>query len=244
MTYFVSLLSQIPKGLGSATAGVNRAWISSSSTSYAKMPSIRTTVPKMKPQERTEPTSHPTKFPTCLILNITLEPLSIVPLKRGLVLVQKKRAEVLESSETVIRSERSEWVAPSVLVLRRFVNIPRFEKRTKNNNFSNISVLRRDEFTCGYCGGEGRTIDHIVPRSRGGSNAWDNLVACCHRCNSRKANRLLSELSGTMRLTPRALHSLRLPPARFTSRPVGSDLLDRIHVDPRWSKFAPARGAN
>jgi 5-methylcytosine-specific restriction endonuclease McrA len=95
-------------------------------------------------------------------------------------------------------SERLTVSAPSVMRLSRYVRVP----YRSGVPMTRAGVLRRDGRVCAYCGKRADTIDHVVPRSRGGTHSWDNCVAACRACNSRKADRLLSELGWTLRQPP------------------------------------------
>ena len=104
------------------------------------------------------------------------------------VLVLKERAEMLERGEGALHSERLEMARPCVIRLHRYVRIPRDVHRRK---ITRKAVLARDAWTCQYCGRQaaGLTVDHVIPRSRGGDSEWDNIVAACAPCNRRKGNR-------------------------------------------------------
>ncbi|HEY5727885.1 MAG TPA: HNH endonuclease, partial [Acidimicrobiia bacterium] len=120
-----------------------------------------------------------------LVLNATYEPLSVVPARRAVVLVLLERAEVVESNGHIYRSEYVTIDAPSVIKLRRFVKV-RFDRRTPLNR---RAVFIRDDHSCQYCGRPAENLDHVVPRTQGGSHTWDNVVAACRRCNTRKGGR-------------------------------------------------------
>ena len=136
-----------------------------------------------------------------LVLNAGYEPLSIVSFKRALVLVLEGKATVLASDdEHPIWSSAGAWERPSVILLRRYVRIP----GARAVPVSRRGVLRRDGSRCAYCGGSATTIDHINPRSRGGEDTWENLVACCLRCNNVKGDRTPMEMGWMMRTTPKA----------------------------------------
>jgi len=135
-----------------------------------------------------------------LVLNASYEPLCVVPVRRAVLLLLLDKAVVEQAGELVLRSERLAVVAPSVVRLQRFVRVPR---RTRVA-ITRRAVLARDGERCAYCAGRADTIDHVVPRSRSGPHAWENVVAACARCNHRKADRLLSELGWELGFTPRA----------------------------------------
>src|SRR5262249_37679851 len=120
-----------------------------------------------------------------LVLNATLQPLAVVPARRAVVLVLKEKADIVHSNGIVFRSERVELPAPSVVKLRYFVNVP-FRARAA---LTRRAVFARDGWVCQYCGAAAENVDHVVPKSRGGEHAWENVVAACRRGNSRQESR-------------------------------------------------------
>jgi 5-methylcytosine-specific restriction endonuclease McrA len=136
---------------------------------------------------------------SCLALNASFEPLTIVPARRAVRLVLDGKAEILEHDDArQFRSESRIVPCPSVIRLVRYVHVPYRFRRQVTNTF----LFARDDYTCQYCGRRknelrGRqflTRDHIVPVSRGGENQWDNVVTSCSTCNHRKGDRLPSEV--------------------------------------------------
>ncbi|MBV6508763.1 MAG: hypothetical protein JJLCMIEE_01829 [Acidimicrobiales bacterium] len=136
---------------------------------------------------------------SALVLNASQEPLSVVPTRRALLLVLADKADVLHHNGEVVRSERLTIHMPSVVRLRYYVRVP-FRRGAALNR---RTVFLRDRHTCQYCGSTAESIDHVVPRSRGGSHSWDNVVAACRRCNTRKRDRLLVEAGMRLHRTPR-----------------------------------------
>ena len=162
-----------------------------------------------------------------LVLNASYEPINVCTMRRATVLVLKERAEVLEEREGAIRSERLELQRPCVIRLVRYVRIPRDVHRRK---ITRKAVLARDAWTCQYCGHQatGLTVDHVIPRSRGGQSEWDNIVAACAPCNRRKGNR-----------TP---HEARMHPTTRPKAP-GPTVFIRIaspRIPPAWETYLPA----
>jgi 5-methylcytosine-specific restriction endonuclease McrA len=135
-----------------------------------------------------------------LVLNATYEPLSVVSFRRAVVLVLKEKAEIVHEGDEAIRSERLEMRVPSVIRLRRFVRVP-YRTRVP---LSRRAVFVRDGHRCQYCDGAAESLDHVVPTSRGGEHVWENVVACCRRCNSAKEDRLLHETDLKLSRHPRA----------------------------------------
>jgi 5-methylcytosine-specific restriction endonuclease McrA len=133
-----------------------------------------------------------------LVLNATYEPLCVVPVRRAVVLVLKEKAEVLHASDRFLHSERSSVAVPSVIRLTHFVKVP-FRARAALNR---RAVFARDDYRCQYCGAGAENIDHVVPRSRGGQHIWENVVAACRPCNTRKEDRFLHESGLVLRRRP------------------------------------------
>ena len=125
-------------------------------------------------------------MPRALVLNATDQPLAVVTARRAVVLVLKEKAEMVASNGVVFRSERLALPAPSVVRLRYFVKIP----YRAHAALTRRAVFARDAWACQYCGRAAENVDHVIPRSLGGTHTWDNVVAACRRCNSRKENRL------------------------------------------------------
>jgi 5-methylcytosine-specific restriction endonuclease McrA len=166
-----------------------------------------------------------------LVLNASYEPINVCTVRRATVLLLKSRAELLERGEGALHSERMEVHRPCVIRLVRYVRIPRDVHRRK---ITRKAVLARDSYTCQYCGREaaGLTVDHVIPRSRGGQSVWENIVASCAPCNRRKGNRLPREIS---------MHPARHP------KPPGPTVFIRIaapKVPNAWEPYLGARNGN
>ena len=135
-----------------------------------------------------------------LVLNATYEPLSIVSGRRAVVLLLREKADVIETSAAVWRSERQSVPVPSVIRLRTFVKVPYARRIPLNRR----AVFARDGGRCQYCAKPAENLDHVVPRSRGGQHAWENVVAACRRCNTRKGNQTPHEAGLRLHRSPRA----------------------------------------
>jgi 5-methylcytosine-specific restriction endonuclease McrA len=137
-----------------------------------------------------------------LVLNATYEPINVCTVRRATVLVLKSKAEIVERGDGRLRSERMALERPVVIRLITYVRVPRDVHRRK---ITRKAVLARDSWTCQYCGQRkpGLTVDHVIPRSRGGTSAWDNIVASCAACNRRKGNRLPREVQMHPRRRPK-----------------------------------------
>jgi 5-methylcytosine-specific restriction endonuclease McrA len=133
-----------------------------------------------------------------LVLNATYEPLGVVACRRAVVLVLDAKAELLHDTGDAIHSEHLVLPVPSVIRLRQFVKVP-FRRRAPLNR---RGVFARDGHRCQYCGGPAESLDHVIPRSRGGEHAWDNVVAACRPCNVRKRDRMLADTSMQLRSRP------------------------------------------
>ena len=156
-----------------------------------------------------------------LLLNATYEPLCVVSSRRAIVLVLAEKAEPVDTAAEVVHAERVSLAVPVVVRLTRYVRVP-FPAQVP---LSRRAVFTRDGQTCVYCGGSATSIDHVVPRSRGGTHTWDNVVAACRRCNHTKADRSLAELGWKLPHPPRT-------PSGAAWR-----LLGARTVDPRWREW-------
>jgi 5-methylcytosine-specific restriction endonuclease McrA len=121
-----------------------------------------------------------------LVLNHNYEPLNICSLRRAVSLILLGKAEVVRTNGHYVLTVSGGFEAPSVVRLRYSVKRPLPQVRV-----SRRAILARDRFTCQYCGHTSRelTVDHVVPRRLGGMDTWENLVACCRRCNLHKSDR-------------------------------------------------------
>ena len=128
---------------------------------------------------------------TVLVLNASYDPINFTNWKRAVVLLLKEKAQVLSSR---------------VIRLIDYVKIPLhkivFHKPTR------ALIYQRDDHTCQYCGSQKRlTIDHVVPKSRGGQDTWENMVVACSSCNTKKGNTLLEQTGMKLKRTPRPMEN-------------------------------------
>ena len=135
-----------------------------------------------------------------LVLNATYEPIGVVSARRAVVLALDEKVDVLADTGEIIGSARLSVPVPSVIRLRYYVKVP--YKRTAP--LSRRAVFARDQGKCQYCGRSAESIDHVIPRSKGGAHEWVNVVACCRRCNTYKGDRLLDNCSLQLSTTPTA----------------------------------------
>ena len=167
------------------------------------------------------PVPSPGTTSATLLLNATFEPLCVVSSRRAIVLVLADKAVPVDSAADVVHAATVSLAVPVVVRLTRYVRVP----YPSSVPLSRRAVFTRDGQTCVYCGGSATSIDHVVPRSRGGTHTWDNVVAACRRCNHTKADRSLAELGWTLPTPPRT--------------PTGAEwrLLGHRTVDPRWREW-------
>ena len=159
-----------------------------------------------------------------LLLNASHEPLCVVPMRRAVVLVLKEKAEIVARNGAELHAERMTLPVPSVIRLNHYVRVP-YRSRVPR---SRRAVFARDGHKCQYCNRAAENIDHVLPRSRGGPHSWDNVVASCRSCNSRKEDRLPAEAGLTLRHQPREPHA-----DLWVVATAGT-------IDPAWEPFLPA----
>ena len=126
-----------------------------------------------------------------LVLNQSYQPLMVVGAKRAVCLVLSKRSECVDNYSEVIKSQSFSMNLPSIIRINRYV------KYVRNNIVLNRSnILKRDNFICQYCrkSSQTMTIDHVIPKNKGGLDAWENLVAACAKCNTKKGDTILDRI--------------------------------------------------
>ena len=161
-----------------------------------------------------------------LVLNQNYETLNVCPVRRAMVLLFCDKAEVLENGSGQIHTVSDVFNVPSVIRLTYMVKRPRLRKK-----LTRIEVFIRDGYVCQYCGKQFRdlTLDHVIPRSRGGRHIWGNVVSCCIKCNRRKAGHTPEELGMRLISTPKS------PP------PDGFRIPGRyLQNHGEWQKYVPA----
>lgn len=160
-----------------------------------------------------------------LVLNATYEPLNVVSVRRAVLLLLKEKAEIVEATEAWLHSERLAVPMPLVIRLVYYVRIP----RRFSLPLSRRTVLARDHYTCQYCNAQpGKaqlTIDHVLPRSRGGETRWENVVTACAACNRRKGDRTPEEATMPLLRQPRRPRYLALT------------LLEEARAPQVWDKY-------
>ena len=134
-----------------------------------------------------------------LVLNQNYEPLNVCDVRRALVLIFGGKADALQQRGQYLHTSTRSFNVPSVIRLRAFVKRPRPKVK-----LSRREIFIRDNFTCQYCGtiGKDMTVDHVVPRCRGGQHEWTNVVTSCKTCNHRKGGHYLHDLRMELRTTP------------------------------------------
>jgi len=161
-----------------------------------------------------------------LVLNASYEPINVCAARRAIVLVLKGVAMMEEANGHHLHAARLAIHVPSVIRLLEYRRIPHQTRALSRKN-----ILLRDRNTCQYCGkilaaGE-LTLDHVIPRSRGGASTWENLVACCHNCNRRKGSMLPHECNMRLSREPRPFN---LHTSRHIMRLMGRS-------DTKWQKY-------
>jgi len=165
--------------------------------------------------------------PHALVLNATYEPLCVVPDRRALVLVLSRKAVAVADTGSVVHSVRRVVTVPAVVRLNRYVKVV----HRGPVPLTRRAVFARDGGRCVYCTAPATSLDHVVPRSRGGLHVWENVVSACHRCNRIKGDRTISDLGWRLRVVPR-------PPSGPAWRILGTG-----RSDPRWVPFLAPFGA-
>jgi 5-methylcytosine-specific restriction endonuclease McrA len=160
-----------------------------------------------------------------LLLNASWEPLRVITMRRAVLLVLAEKAEIVTQSDREVRSASLALPAPSVIRLRYFVRVP-YRARVP---LSRRALVARDAGRCQYCGSHGSTIDHVVPRSRGGGHEWSNVVLACQPCNHRKGDRLLTELGWHL-------------PRKPVAPKVRAHLVIGVAVAPEWEPHLRVTG--
>jgi 5-methylcytosine-specific restriction endonuclease McrA len=141
---------------------------------------------------------------SALVLNATYEPLSIVPARRAACLVLAEKADIVHDDGTELHSARLSIPTPTVIRLRYVVKVP-YQRIAA---LSRRAIFARDEHRCQYCGRQADSIDHVFPRSRGGSHVWENVAASCRPCNLFKRDRTPTEAGMRLARQPRAPREL------------------------------------
>jgi len=138
-----------------------------------------------------------------LLLNSDYEPLNVCHARRAMALVMLGKAEIIEINDFSIPTTHGDIDAPSILKMRYHVRRPMPQLR-----LSRHSILARDRYSCQYCGKKEKemTLDHVIPKWMGGPESWDNLVACCRKCNLKKADKTPAQAKMKLRATPRRPH--------------------------------------
>ena len=172
------------------------------------------------------PDIRPTVGSSALVLNATYEPLCVVSMRRATILVLTAKAVCVTDGDGLLHSARQAMPVPSVVRLTRYVKVP---YRT-HVGLSRRAVFARDGWRCVYCRGPAETIDHVVPRSRGGMHTWDNVVTACARCNHGKSNRTPAEMGW------------RLPAVPAVPKGIAWRVLGHRTPDPRWADWLDLPG--
>ncbi|MEW6203107.1 MAG: HNH endonuclease [bacterium] len=158
-----------------------------------------------------------------LVLNASYEVLNITRWQRAVCLIYMGKAEIVEHSDLVVHSPRREIRLPSVIRMVYYIKMPRL-----NIPFSRTNVFMRDRFTCQYCGtihqAANLTLDHVIPRSHGGTTCWENVVTACRQCNIAKGDCTPDEADVSLIRNPKAPHYFPVI---------------HLHFREEWSKYIP-----
>lgn len=133
-----------------------------------------------------------------LVLNASYEPLNISPASKAINKILNGKAVAVDNSDKIWRGANHELYIPYVIQLTYMVK----RKRNQRIGFSRRGVLARDNFTCAYCGAYADTIDHVIPRSIGGANSYENCVASCFKCNCKKSDSSLEKMGWSLKFEP------------------------------------------
>ncbi len=143
-----------------------------------------------------------------LVLNAGYEPVKVVSWQKAMILLLSEKAELIKAYSRWVRSPRQSYELPQIIKLKRYIK--NFALVTGGISYSRQNVFKRDKYLCQYCtkklAEKHATIDHVIPRSKGGLDTWENTVCCCVACNSRKGNRTLEESHMQLMKRPRRPH--------------------------------------
>jgi hypothetical protein len=138
------------------------------------------------------------KMDRTLLLNSDFTPISIIDIKRAFKMVYKNKAEIIIEKGLPISAGEKKYERPSVIRLLKYVLFP-----YKKIALSRLNIYKRDDYTCLYCGSkDSLTLDHVIPRSKGGKNTWDNLATCCLKCNVFKGDKIIDDIGMTLTYKP------------------------------------------
>ncbi|NOZ61110.1 MAG: HNH endonuclease [Calditrichaeota bacterium] len=157
-----------------------------------------------------------------LVLNQSFEPMSVTSVRKAIILVYLGKAEMVEKNCEFVHSVNEEFPLPSIVRIKRYIHVPR-----KRIILTRKNIMRRDNHRCQYCGRKdvGLTIDHVIPKVRGGPDTWENLVCACVHCNNKKGNRTPEEAGMTL------LHEPKRPNHIFFIRYTAG------RIDKRWKPY-------
>ena len=134
-----------------------------------------------------------------LVLNQDYSPLCLCSVERAFILIFLSKAELMSAyQDQKLRTVSESFPCPSVIKIRKYVSVP-----YKGVVLTRVNVFKRDNHTCQYCGKkEELTLDHLIPKSKGGKTTWTNLVTACKKCNSRKGDGTLEDVGFTLGQKP------------------------------------------
>ena len=143
---------------------------------------------------------HDTLSRKVLVLNQSYEPLMVIAAKRAIILLLSEKGECIANYSDIIHSQSFSMNLPSVIRVNKYIRFFRSDVL-----LNRINILKRDDFICQYCSkrSNSMTIDHVVPKNKGGVDRWDNLVAACSKCNTKKGNNLLENIEMKLSKKPK-----------------------------------------
>lgn len=135
-----------------------------------------------------------------LVLNQSYQPIHLISVKKAIVLAWRDKVETVETSDQMLRSASSEYPMPLVVRLKGKVKYNPFRRVELNRR----NIFKRDGNVCAYCGSDDNlTIDHVIPKSRGGKTTWENVITACHICNNKKDNKTPDEAGFNLKIKPK-----------------------------------------
>lgn len=137
-----------------------------------------------------------------ILCNTTVQVMGTVSWQKAITMIFAGKAHSIKDSDVIISSQHESIAVPEIIMLTNYVPEGHLYRVIDGDNMSRHAIKNRDNHKCAYCGKKGTTIDHIIPQSRGGTSKWDNVITCCHDCNSKKSDKLLSELGWELLFEP------------------------------------------
>ena len=141
-----------------------------------------------------------------LLLNNSYEALGIISSKKAIIMLLSKKVDYIEKTKELIRSEKLNIIIPDIVKLKTYIYI-----KNRKIALTRKNIFKRDQYKCQYCGGGNNlllTLDHVIPKQKGGVDSWENLVSACTKCNINKGNKFLSDTRMKLLKKPKQPHYL------------------------------------